>query len=236
MDFKKNKQFFINKKNSIYGKIIYGAYAFYVLAVIAAFANSIGGRGFYVNLYGALIFAIPGVIIHMVVLSMTTSESYIKQQISKEIDRAEEKALELLDYPDNDPDKFFKMRGHDLLSEGVLLRKIGDKYYSTRYSLSYILLEKDKVKVCTVGFSIVEDQFSEKITEIPYKDIKKAELVMKEVPATTIDGKEHLVRTYTFYIYGKDGSTLLSIINREDSSDIDRLIETLDRYAVKFSQ
>lgn len=230
MDYKRNRLFFNHKRTKRWTCVSYVSYAFFAIAVLLFVATGLEW------LVPSMPFAVIGVAILLTALSMITSEAHIKQQIALLQEGAREAALEHFGYPNQNPDLFFEFEGYDLCDPTLTLRKNRNgRVFSTRYVITYFMLEKDLLRIWEKKSSLVDDS-SEIITrDVPLTELLGAEILAETNRRVCNDGIEKDIPHLAVVVRDKNQNVLITANCKIRDYDMDRLIENL-AHAIKRTQ
>lgn len=221
LDFKQNALFFNHKRTRFWTGLSYTSYFFFALAVVV-FISAWGW------LAAALPFASVGVVILLVSLSMITSEKQIKEQIAILQKGAKEAALAHFDYPDQEPDLFFEFEGYDLADDTLPIRKKKNgRIFSSVYVITYLMIEKDMLRIWEKKASILEDKEEIITRDILFTDLSGAQSHTEVTKRVCIDGVEKEIPMNLLTVKDKDGNVVCTAYCKTFTYDIDRLCENL---------
>lgn len=230
MEYQRNQLFFHYNRTRIWTGISLVAYVLLGVAFIVLLLT-----GWW--LPAGLPFIAVGAVILVVALNMMTSEKQIKQQVEKILEKAKEEAREAFDYPEENPDLLFSFDGYDFDEGSAPFRRMGNgRSFSAVYTVSYFLLEKDRLRFFQKKVSLVEDKASVEKKDFPFASLTKATADSTTLKRHCIDGKEHGLTVHTVAVTDSHGNPVCLANDKVRDYDMDRFCETLAHCIQRASQ
>lgn len=222
MEYNRNQLFFSGKRVKVCTYVSFSSYILFAIALYLFIATD--------WLPAALPFICAGTVILVVCLSVTTSESQYKQQVTEIKKEMEAAQAEFFDYVDEDPDHFFKFESYDLTDDFLPLR-LGknNRVYSSTFTVSHLALCEGVLKVFCMRRSLTEPGELEKHSlTMKYEELSGAEIVNDTAERTFFDGKKRQVKRSFILILDKDKNTVAKIESATYDYNMDKFKATLE--------
>lgn len=222
MDYKRNSLFFHHKRTLIWTRISYLSYLFFAVGVILFISTGLN------YLAVAMPPVIVGVVILLTSLNMMTGEGQIKQQIEVLREAAKEEGRTQLGYPEEDPDHFYEFEGYDLFDPALPIRKNRNgRSFSTRYTVTFFLLEKNTLRVFERTASLVEEYAQVFSQDIPLVSLAGAEILSEKVRRLCISGSEQEITRHMLLLRDGEGKILCRAFCKIYDYDMERFRDSL---------